>query len=89
MDLATTYHLAMMFKRIYDMTAWTSVGSQLPRHFEIQELTLDRFQFSARTIKLSARARHYESGHLCACLAHGRGLLHIPRLLRGWKLYDD
>ena len=30
-DLATSYHLIMMGRRVYDMTAWTSVSSSVGR----------------------------------------------------------
>ena len=43
---------------------------------------------TARTVQLSARARHHELGHMCTRLAHGRGLLDLSRLLCGWELYD-
>jgi hypothetical protein len=28
-DLATSYHLVMMGRRVYDMTAWTSVSKDI------------------------------------------------------------
>ena len=43
---------------------------------------------TARTVQLSARARHHELGHLCTRLAHGWSLLDLSRLLCGWELYD-